>query len=439
MKLILLLAGFQIFFSLDGHFNNLKFIKEVPIKNQVWSNKTYKTGINTVLIHKKGWELSFPIINLDSDEKIVLSFDQIGTLKGDYSWSLIHCNANWEKDELNSIEFISGFDSGDITETAFSQNTITNYINYSLEIPNKKSQLLKSGNYLIKVFERNNPEQLVLTRRFYVSEPIAEVWGKIDQLKVNTNDGLNQRLNLKINCNLDEINNPEESLLIKVSENQGFEKIFQNLRPSAIAGNSFRYENLSALCFAAGNEYRHFDIKSIKFLSDRLQNIEKNQNENQIFLKQDENRFIKDYNFNEDINGRKTIKLENSERSNIMADYCKVYFQLEGEIPIEKGDYYIYGAISDWQFDDQCKMTYDYGLKKFTAQLFVKQGYYNYLYIFKSNDALYNNDEFMYKAEGNHFQTENDYHVLVYYKDISSGFDRLIAYNSINSVNSSKY
>ncbi len=401
------------------------------IKSQIdkqWIDQVYKAGIKSVLIYKKGWELSFPIIALNKDDQITLSFDELGTVKGDYSWSIMHCNSTWEQDELQSIEYISGHESVDVSESSFSQNTVTNYINYQIDIPSKDCKILKSGNYIVKVCERNNPENLILTNRFYVFEPLAELYAKVDQLKVNIKEGLNQRVNIEINYDDSEISNPSENIIIKILKNQGFEKTFANLKPSSLYNNTIKFENMAELCFVGGNEYRHFDTKSIKFLSDRLLNIEKDAKGNHVFLTLDENRSVLPYNFKNDINGRKSIKLENNEKSNIMADYCNVYFQLDAEIPLENGDFYIYGAITDWILDKNSKMVYDYNTKKFNAQLFIKQGYYNYLYLFKTEDELFKSEQYMYRIEGNNFQTENDYHILVYYRDIRSGYDKLISY-----------
>jgi len=407
--------------------------------NKQWVEKVYKSGIKTVLIYKKGWDMSFPIISLDKDEQIQLVFDELGTKPGDYSWSLIHCNSSWEQDELTPIEYIMGFEIVDIKDIIFSQNTMTNYINYSLDIPAKNSQIIKSGNYIVKVFDRHNPENLILTRRFYVIEPIAEVSATVDQLRVNVKEGRNQRLNIHITINDTEISDSHESIVIKVIKNMHLEETFVNLKPSAISGNIFKYDNLSQLCFTGGHEYRHFDVKSIKFLSDRLRNIEKNENGNHIYLTADENRSMIPYNFKNDINGRKSIKLENNDVSNIMADYCNIYFQLDSEMILEAGDFYIYGALTDWNFEENNKMVYDFNAKRYTAKLFIKQGYYNYLYLFKTNDELFNSEQYMYKVEGNHFQTENDYQILIYYNDISMGYEKLVAYHLVNSSNSGKY
>lgn len=406
--------------------------------NTIFQNKVLKEGIKTVLCYKKGQEMSFPLINLESEEQIIFSFDELGNSINDYSWTLIHCNSNWQQSDLETVEYIDGYPSGNIDNYKFSQNTMVNYINYWLELPNEESRLMISGNYLLKIYERNNPENLIITQRFYVAERLVKISAKVDQIQVNSGEGRNQRINVQFNCN-QQIENPSETLKFKIFQNTGFEKDFAKLKPSFVNGNTLKFELINELGFAGGNEYRHFDLKSLKFISDRILDIEKKEDCYHIRLREDEDRSSLPYNFKNDLNGRKLIKLENNEKSRIMADYCVVYFDLNAEIPLQNGDFYIYGSISDWGYGTKTKMDYDFNKKKFFTKLFLKQGYYNYLYLFKTEDKFYKTEEGKLITEGNHFQTENEYQILVYYKDYTTSFEKLVGYALINSTISADY
>ena len=116
--------------------------------NKLFENKTYKKSIRTVLIYKKGWEMSFPIIELNSNDEIELSFDDVTSSSKNYSWKFIHCNSDWTKSDLDQIEYSQGFEQGDITDYQFSKNTTIQYINYKFSFPNEEIKFLKSGNYL---------------------------------------------------------------------------------------------------------------------------------------------------------------------------------------------------------------------------------------------------------------------------------------------------
>jgi hypothetical protein len=75
-------------------------------------------------------------------------------------------------------------------------------------------------------------------------------------------------------------------------------------------------------------------------------------------------------------------------------------------------------------------MTYNYKRKGYQASLFLKQGYYNYLYGLvergqKSADVSL--------IEGNHWETLNEYSIYVYYKKPGTNYDQLIASDVILS------
>lgn len=435
MNLFMFSLSFFILWPQNKELHLINSSAKEPI---IWENKIYKEGIKTVLTYKKGWELSMPIIDLHSGDKISLVFDELGSNAGKYSWTIVHCNSNWQQSDAVPLDFMSGINYGTIDQYESSQNTMTDYINYQFDFPNDECELLISGNYIIKVYENDNPDEIVLVSRFYVAEKLLEISANIEQLKVNRLEGMNQRVNFSLNYP-NEIENPIETVSYKIIKNNETEKDFIKLKPSSISGNIIRYENIDFLAFAGGNECRHFDLKSFKFLSDHLQKIEKKSDNYHVKLNSDNDRLEEEYRFENDINGRSLIKLENNEKSNIMADYCTVYFELQAPFPLETGDYYIFGSLSNWSLNESFKMEYNYKSGYFEKKLLLKQGYYNYLYRFSTSDLLLNTEPNKYKVEGNHFQTENDYYIFAYYKAISQNYDRLIGYCNINSIKHSGY
>lgn len=397
-----------------------------------WENNTYKNGIKTVLIHKQGWELSFPIINLNNeDEKISLSFDELGDDTNDYSWQIIHCNMDWTQSELEPIEYLSGFFEGDIQDYSLSKNTTVNYIHYHISFPNNDVTFQISGNYIVNVFEQNDPSQIVLTRRFYIVDKKVDVHGSVfkQPLGINTN---NQRINFSVGYN-NEITDPHSNLISTVIKNNESTISTKDIFPSKTGISKIGFENIKELSFAGGNEFRHFDIKSIKFVSDKINKIEYSGSFHKIILRPETPEIRNNYTFKNDLNGKKLIKLENSNKSNIEADYCQVVFYLNTPLNLNIGDYYVYGALSDWELSDNNKMTFDNTKQCYTLTLFLKQGYYNYQYIFKSEGLVIDKANQWFSVEGNYYQTENDYHILTYYKNPSATSEELVGFVKINT------
>jgi hypothetical protein len=400
---------------------------------QEWGNKIYKEDIKTMLIYKSGWELSMPVIELNSDEKITLSFDEINQSRKNYSYTVIHCDNKWQQSEIAPIEYIDGQEFGTIDDYDFSQNTLFDYINYHIDFPTENTKLLLSGNYIIKVFEDDDPSKILLTARFYVVEKKIGISAYIDKRTLPGLQGQNQYLNFQIKYNESEIINPYESLRYKILKNNETELDFNELKPTSIFQNTMKFENLEKLAFTGGNEYRHLDTKSFKFLSDCLEKIDKKDNVYIVTIKTDFNKSDEEYKLETDLNGKRTVKLENNDESYMMADYCYVNFELSTDLPLEEGNYYIFGSLSNFSISDEFKMSYNMEKKVFEKQILLKQGYYNYKYAFVPNNKKFDNEENRYRTEGNYFQTENDFHIFTYYKPYNQNYYSLVGYSYTNS------
>ena len=133
--------------------NNIREQNNEPMFNKKYTyiDKIFKKNIKTVLCFQKNQNLSIPIINLKSDEKISLIFDDHNDNMSNYFYKIIHCNANWLKSDLMESDYIDGFFKNEIYDYELSFNTIKKYINYNLELPNENVDFLKSGNYIIAV------------------------------------------------------------------------------------------------------------------------------------------------------------------------------------------------------------------------------------------------------------------------------------------------
>jgi hypothetical protein len=108
-----------------------------------------------------------------------------------------------------------------------------------------------------------------------------------------------------------------------------------------------------------------------------------------------------------------------------------VHFMLNTNDSIENTDIFLFGGLTTWKTgpDNQC--LYNPVNQSYEINLLLKQGYYNYAYVTRNRtDQKINLTE----INGNHFETENDYYIFVYYRDIRERFDRLVGLQIANSV-----
>ena len=391
----------------------------------------YKSNISTVLLYRDGWELSYPVITFDTDEKLHLEFDDLDADVKDYKYTFLHCSANWTPSDISKNEYINGFTEGVINNYKFSFNTIQRYTHYELLFP--ETNIMEpyiSGNYLLIVYY-GDEENLAFTRRFMIVQAKVSIDAVIKRATVIEYKNYKQEIDFTVNKTGYNIPNIYENLKINIIQNGRWDNAVINIKPRLVKGDilDYNYEDINV--FNGGNEYRHFDIKSLRYYSDRINRITYENGKNHVYLLPDLPRTFKVYESLSDINGRRLIKTEDAINSSIEADYVFVHFFLSYNEEFKNGNLYIFGELTDRQFKKEAIATYDYTLNGYTATLYLKQGYYNYHYVFLE-DGKHSGDETV--IEGNHYETENDYTILAYCREPGTLYDKLIGIKQINTL-----
>jgi hypothetical protein len=396
-------------------------------------NRVYDNMIKTVLLYKDGFEMSAPVMNISSGERLKLSFDELNSDLKRFRYTIRHCEADWTtSSELMISDYIEGFQDDAINDFGYSYNTTTNFTHYSLVFPTSNLRPKLSGNYIIIVY-LDDPSNVVLTWRFMVVENTAlSVAGNVHQAN-NVNDRFTrQQVDFTLEYNGMTINDPTREIKIVITQNDRSDNAVKGLKPRFVSGSSMDYTDEPQSLFNGGNEFRSFDIKSLLYQSERIRKIDYDKNGYHVYLLDDLRRTFKNYITDKEINGRKLIKNEDhAQNSDIEADYAHVHFFLPFEAPLSNGQIYILGAVTDWQLNDSSRMNYDFQRKGYEKTLFVKQGYYNYLYVFKDNKTGRSDESLI---EGNHWETENEYTIWVYYHPAGIQYDRLIAVQDLNTI-----
>lgn len=394
----------------------------------VVNNSDNKSTIKSITLHKYGFELSDAIIGLNTDEKLLLGFDDLDDARvKDYKFRIKHYNGNWTPSDLIPSEYLDGFPFDEITDAFFSLNTTTPYIHYELVFPTDYLRITKSGNYMITVFEDFDEESIVLERRFKVIDYKVEIVASVKpplSLKYKFNK---QEIGFSISLAKSYIQNPAQNLKIFIQQNGRIDNIITDIKPVRNNGNELDYHFNNKSIFDGGNEFRLIDIKSFKYKSAQIQDIDYFSDGYHILLWEDESRGNKDYVFSDDINGRKLIRTENESNSSTEADYAWIKFTLQSTDYLINRKIYVIGELTNWTFNEQSQLQFNPESNKYELKLFLKQGYYNYQYIV--NDDVNTADISI--IEGNHYETNNEYSIFVYYREPGTLYDQLIGFKKI--------
>ncbi len=393
-------------------------------------SKSYRENILTVLLYKKNLDLSEPVLKLNSNESFEFYFDVLDAEFETFQYKIIHCNENWTTSNLDEMEYIDGFNDNYIEYYKQSYNSMQSYINYSLEFPNENLKIRKSGNYVIAVYPEGKPKEIVLTHRFYVTENNIQLEPNI-KYPTNLDDKYyKQEVDFNILFAPSLITNPFSNLKVVIEQNHRTDNSCKYLNPNYALQDKLIYNYDEENVFEGGNEFRHIDLTTVLNNTDRVAKIYRDKGFYTCYLYADNKRTYKRYLEYQDINGKFLVKTIDQNDWNLESEYVNVHFSIPYTQSFSDGDIFIYGGFSNWNIDNKYKMTYNPITRNYEGTAYLKQGYYNYTYLFvKDNEKQAK----MSTIEGSHFNTENEYIFKVYYSDPGDFYDRLLLYYVVNS------
>jgi len=407
-------------------FSKLTFSQDLVLDNYV-----YQDHVKAVKMEVAGWEISYPIIDLHSNNQLLLSFDDLSDEIKDYSYKIIHCNADWTPSDLAENEYLNGFFENQIRSPRTSFNTFTNFYHYKLLLPNNDVQFKVSGNYIIKVYEDYDEENLVLTRRFSLNGNHLKINASIRRAILSKYRSTHQQVDFKVYTQDYIINDPYSDVKIAVVPNNVWQLAKTDLKPQFVRDGELIYEDTEDNSYKGYNEFRVFDMKSLKYNQERIAHIFFEDDEYYVRLMDDDNKRFKVYLNEKDINGAYIVRNRDYDDFEVDADFAKVYFYLPMEEPLSEGELHVFGELTNWQTTDENKMVYNYEKRAYQLMLLLKQGYYNYEYVFVDKDKGVFDPQFV---EGSHHETENNYLIYVYIRGFGDEYDRLVGYGVFNSV-----
>jgi hypothetical protein len=368
-----------------------------------------------------------PIIRLG--EALFLSFDDLNGNEADYYYQITHHDFDWALSDLTKGEYMNGFDDVRIYNYENSYNTLQSYSHYTLKIPNRDTRkLTKSGNYMISIFDDNG--EIVFSRKFMIVENIVSVPTYIKRARDIKIIETKQVVQFVIDSPNLQITNPDETIKTLILQNSNLNNPITNLKPQYTIGSQLIYKYDKEASFDGGNEFLYFDNKDIRAGTSSIRRIDLTDIYNN-FLYTNGARFNRPYTYNPDINGNYQVRVLNANTNiAIEADYARVYFTLQYFEEIADKEIHVYGNFNNWTIDGSTYMEYDSFSDTYINNRLFKQGFYNYKFVLVNRDGTIEEGA----ISGNYWQTENEYTVLVYFRDLGARYDRIIGMGKANST-----
>ena len=389
---------------------------------QKFTEKAPPNHIGTIIFQAEEQIENIPIVELG--KAFTLRFDDLNADEAYYYYTIQHANADWTASELFKSEYINGFDEVRIRNMSNSSATLQSYTHYALNIPNRDTEIITSGNYVLSVFD--DKQELVFTKRFVVYEQQANV--QVGVFRLRDLEGIDSKQRIEIGVQTAKINTrqPDQEIRVWALQNYRWSSARKIPKYDYVMNQSLRFEYDNNLIFEGGNEYLFFDTKDIRSAGGNVAYIRR-ENLYQSILYPNYVRNGTVYTYAPDINGNFVIQTTEGFNPNTDADYTEVTFRLRSSET--NYDFYVTGLFNQHLPKPVHKLEYDSANNLHQLTIRLKQGVYNYKYIvIDSAGRLYEN-----VVGGSHWETENEYLALVYLRKFGDRYDRLIGVGVGNS------
>ncbi len=367
-----------------------------------------------------------PVLMMNGDDVLVVNFDYLDYDVHYLRYSVTHCNADWQPSQLLESEYVSGFNYADIEDYAPSEATFVHYYNYQFTLPNDDMELLVSGNYMLTVYEQDDPSTILFQTRFSVCEGRVSVFPQVTSRTDVDYNNRYQQVSFDVRYKPNQIRDPYSEFTCVVTQNSRQDNAVVVKRPLMVGVDYVTYDHNRDLIFPAGNEFRRFETVFAHNLNMGVQYIRYYEPMYHAVLLVDEPRNQTQYLYDKTQFGRFTIRnAEAFGESALQADYMITHFTLDTKGKLNGGNVFLYGEFLEGYPAAQAMMNYDASSGCYTADLLLKQGAYNYMYLFVPDGTTTGQTS---KIEGDHYETVNEYLVMVYDRPMGERYDRLVGY-----------
>lgn len=366
------------------------------------------------MLHRKGSSNAPPIIKLGSNQQLVLSFDELANLSGQFRITFTHHNQYWENSNLPDDWFIDGINELIIGGGEKNALHEPDYFHYDIEFPNNQINFKISGNYMLHVSDFSSGTEL-FSLPFFVTEEAGTMTSRVETIYNAGPGGAPIDQPFSVLTNPDFVEFPQFDLTFFFVQNRFWGQtretdIFDISRKGETGFHLSRHRSYAA----------NFDFNGL-----RLNNFTQG---GQIIewlpgltppkavLRED----ILNFSSDPVPSWNSTFGLPESDRN---SRYANVRFRFAdgGQFNTSQGVYLV-GDFNQWLLSDKHKLEYNPNSGYWETTALIKEGSYTYKYAIKSGrdgvDDLTLSDSITRRTQ--------EYVSLVYFHDPAYRYYRLI-------------
>ncbi len=355
-------------------------------------------------------------------------FDDLYGNEANYYFEIVHCDYNWNPTDIPKTEYMKGFDGQRIIQYENSINTLQIYSHYTLPVPNQFMQLRISGNYILKILDESR--EVILSRKFIVYEDLVTIPMQIRRARTANYLDYKHNIEFSIQSLVINFQTPIKNIKIALFQNGQFNKAIKNIVPQYTIGNDLIYKYDTETQFWAGNEFLYFDNSNIRSAGNNISRIDSSNGIYNSNLYTNNARGSYPYSVNPDVNGNFVVRNIGAVKNEIEADYAWVYFSLSAPTFMKNKGIYITGMFNNYSLSPEYKMDFNAEKNIYEKAILIKQGFTNFQYQIADDKGNIDGEN---AIDGNYWQTENDYTILVYYRENNDRYQKVIGKATANS------
>lgn len=371
-------------------------------------------SIKSVQLYRKGYPTSPAVIRLDSDDKLLLEFDELSTVSGQFTVRFSHHNRDWTPSSLPDIWLFDGVNELTINGGEMNRFSRPGYHRYTLEFPNRYLKFKTSGNYLMHVFDFQSGMEL-FSLPFFVTENEGDFIPRVETVFNSGNYGEAEDQLFGEFHYPDFVEFPQFDLSYVLIQNRflGAPKFPKQVNFVNDGITTFRLTRDQL--FPSYFDFNLLDLSHLSLQNPQIYDYQPGYTPERIFLKPDYFNFSTIAN-NGQQNGLGFPKTDRDAR------YVEVHFEFEDGGSLSRdAEIYLIGDFNQWTASPQYKLRYNAEHSRFETQALIKQGSYSYKYITLENGRI----NTLYLSESIAEQPQ-EYMGFIYYSDPQYQFDRLL-------------
>jgi len=372
----------------------------------------------SVDLHRNGSPLSAPILDLNSSQQLLLSFDLLEFDSRQLSISFTHHNPDWSRSGLAEDFYKDGYYNLMLPFGRVSRTERPDYRSYSYEFPNDNIEFLVSGNYMLQV-EDTDSGNLLFSLPFFITENEGDIISQVETITVPRDEGRISHIPRSIFETPDYITTPQFDVEFYYVQNQFWGRARRADELDTSTPGEVQFEVSRDNSFVGDYEFQVLYLTDLTQQAPGVLEYDPSDIPPRIELFED----VQGFTANRDQIPLSSIK---GFDSSLNARYANVHFKFDTNYQFSNGsEIYLVGDFTNWAIRSGYRLQYRQESDRWRTNGIIKTGTYAYKYV-----VIQNNEIMDLTLDDSFTQSRQEYHALVYYRDPNRFYYRLLQTNN---------